>query len=72
MFVFLDTEPPIIYILYGDIVLVNHFLYCFIILLHLVSYFLFFFISLFVPYAYVSTDSTDCIQLSSLALTEFC
>ena len=54
------------YVFFCNIVIVNHFLYCFIILLHL-----FFFLcitSSFVPYVYVSIESIDCIILSSLAL----
>ena len=57
----------IVYVFYCNIVIVNHFLYCFIILLHLISSFLCI-ISLFVAYAYVFIKSFDCILLSSLAL----
>ena len=41
---------------------VNHFLYCFFILLHLICSF-YFNRSLLVPYVYASTESIDCILL---------
>ena len=50
-----------------NIVKVNHFLYRFIILLHLISSFPLS-KSLLVPYAYVSIESIDCIRLSSSEL----
>ena len=52
------------------IIIVNHFLYCFIILLHLVSSFLQT-ESLLVPCAYVPIESINCILSSSLALNAF-
>ena len=50
-----------------NIFTVNNFLYCFFILLNLISYFLCIIFS-FVSYAYVSIESTECIRLSSLSL----
>ena len=47
-----------------NIIKVNHFLYKFIILLHLISSFSLT-RSLHVPYAYISVESIDCILLSS-------
>ena len=52
------------YALFCNIINVNHFLYRFIILLHLISSFSLT-RSLLVPYAYVSIKSIDCIFLSS-------
>ena len=46
---------------------VNYFLCCFIILLHLITFFSLT-RSLLVPYAYVSVESTDCILLSLFEL----
>ena len=50
-----------------NIIKVNYFLYRFIILLHLISSFSVT-ISLLVPHAYFSIESTDCILLSSFEL----
>ena len=50
-----------------NIIKVNHFLDCFIILLHLISWFSLT-KSLFVLYAWVSIESIDCILLSSFEL----
>ena len=50
-----------------NIIIVDHFLHCFIIQLHLVSSFLHVTL-LHVPYAYVSTKSIDCIFLSQSSL----
>ena len=50
----------------SNIIKVNHFLHYFIIFLHLVSTFLHI-KYLYVPYAYVSIESIDCILLSLLA-----
>ena len=55
------------YVFFYKIIKVNHFLYCFIILLHLISSFLLT-RSLLVPYAYVSIEYIDCILLSSSEL----
>ena len=55
------------YVFSCNIIKINHFLYCFIILSHLISSFLHI-RSLLVPYAYVSIESIDSILLSSLAL----
>ena len=56
------------YILFDNIIKVNHFfLYPFIILLHLISFFSLT-RPLLVPYAYVSFKSIDCILLSSFEL----
>ena len=55
------------YVFFYNVIKVNHFLYCFVILSHFISSFLhnrF----LLVPYAYVSTKSLDCILLLSLVL----
>ena len=57
------------YILFRNITKDNHFLYHFIILLHLVSSFSLV-RSLLLPYAYVSIKSIDCILLSSFELKE--
>ena len=54
-----------IFVFFCNIIKVNHFLHCFIILLHLVFSFLHIQF-LHVPYTYVSTESIDCILLSSL------
>ena len=56
------------YVFFYNIIKVNDFLYCFIILLHLISSFsLTFFLYLF-HIAYVSIESIDCIFLSSFEL----
>ena len=55
------------YVFFYNIIKVNHFLYQFIILLHLIS-FLSLTKLLLVPYAYVSIESIDCILLSSFEL----
>ena len=57
------------YILFCNITKDNHFLYHFIILLHLASSFSLV-RSLLLPYAYVSIKSIDCILLSSFELKE--
>ena len=54
------------FVFFCNIIKVKHFLCCFI-LLHLIYSFLHT-TSLFIPYAHVSTKSTDCILLSSLEL----
>ena len=51
------------YVFFCNFMKVNNFLYCLIILLHLISSFLLT-RSLLVPYAYVSIESNDCILLS--------
>ena len=56
-----------LYVFFWKIIKVNHFLYHFIILLHLISSFSFT-RSFLVPYAYVSVESVDCILLSSFEL----
>ena len=56
-----------IYVFFCNIIKVNHFLYSFIMLLHLISSFSLTRSSL-VPYAYVSVESNDCIPLSSFEL----
>ena len=48
-------------------ILFNYYLYCFIVILHVISSFSLA-RSLLVPYAYVSIESTDCILLSSFEL----
>ena len=53
-----------------NIINVNHFLYRFIISLHLISSFSLT-RSLLVPYAYIFIDSIDCILLSSFELNAF-
>ena len=53
--------------IFYNIIKVNHFLYCFVILLHLFSSFLLT-RSFLVPYAYFSMESTDCIYLSLFEL----
>ena len=79
----LCTDPPILctddqkflwsiwiiffYVFFYNIIKVNHFLYCFIILLLLISSFSLT-RTLLVPYAYVSIESIDCILLSSFEL----
>ena len=55
------------HVFFCNIIKVNHLLYRFIILLHLISSFSFT-RSLLVPYAYVSIESIDCILLSSFEL----
>ena len=82
--VVLDPEPPVAIILYEwsgisdqfalfslcfcyNIIKRKHFLYGFVIVLHLIYSFLLA-RSLFIPYAYVSTKSIDCILLSPLEL----
>ena len=55
------------YVFFCNIIEVNHFLYCFIILLHLISSFLLT-RPLLVPYAYVSIESIDCFLLLSFEL----
>ena len=79
-----DPEPPVVIILYEwsgisdlfalcslcfccNIIKCKQFLYGFIIVLHLIYSFLLT-RSLFIPYAYVSAKSIDCILLSSLEL----
>ena len=57
----------VFYVFFCSIIIVNHFLYCFIILMHLISSF-WCTITLFVSYAYVSIKTIDCIHLSSLPL----
>ena len=52
----------------SNIIKVSHFLHCFVLLLHLVSFFFFYISNLYVPYAYVSIKSMDCILLLSLTL----
>ena len=56
------------YVFFCNIIKVNRFLYCFIVLLHLISSF-----SLtgflLIPYAYASIKSNDCILLSSFELS---
>ena len=47
-----------------NITIVSQFFHCWIISIHLFS----FLCSLFVPYAYVSVESMDCVLLSSLAI----
>ena len=59
-----------VWIMFFCIIKVNHFLYLFIILLHLISSFSLA-RSLIVPYAYVSIESIDCILLLSFQLKEF-
>ena len=55
------------HVFFCNIVKVNHFLHCSIILLHL--FFSFLHIKSFlVPYAFLSTESIDCILLSSFKL----
>ena len=55
------------YVLSCNIIKVNYFLYCFIILLHLISSFLHS-KSLLIPYAHFSIELIDCILLSALPL----
>ena len=62
-----NLDYVLFYILFYNIIKVNHFLYSFIILLRLISPFLLT-RSLLVPYAYVSIESIDCILLSSFEL----
>ena len=57
------------YVFLCNIIKVNNFLYCFIILLHLISSFPLT-RSLLVPYAYVSIESIDYILLSPFELKE--
>ena len=61
----LDYVPLCVF--FCNIIKVNHFLYYFIILLHLISSFLLT-RSLLVPSAYISIESIDCILLSSFEL----
>ena len=55
------------YVLFINIIKVNHFLCSFIILLHLI-YFLSYTKTVLVPHAYVSIESIDCILLTSFEL----
>ena len=55
------------YVFFCNLIKVKQFWFCFIILLHLISSSLHT-RSLFVPYAYVSIESIDCILLSSFEL----
>ena len=55
------------HVFFSNIIKVNYFFYCFIILLHLISSFSLT-KSLVVAYAYVSIESIDCILLSSFEL----
>ena len=55
------------FVFFYNIIKINHFLYLFIILLHLISSFPLT-ISLLVPYAYLSIELIDCILLSSFEL----
>ena len=55
------------YLFFCNIIRVNYYLYCFIVLLHVISSFSLT-RSLLVPYTYVSIESTDCILLSSFEL----
>ena len=50
-----------VYVFFCNIIIFNHVLYCFIILLHLI----FLYDILDLPYVYVSTESVDYILLSS-------
>ena len=55
------------YVFSRNIIKVNHFLYCFFLMLHLISSFLYA-RYLFSPYAYAFIELIDCIVLSLLAL----
>ena len=64
---FVANYNMLFYVFFCNIIKFNHFLYCFIILLDLISSFSFT-IFLFDPYAYVSIESNNCILLSSFEL----
>ena len=66
---FWPIEIMFFYVLFYDIIKVNNFLYFFIVLLHLISYFSLT-RSLLVRYAYASIRSIHCIVLSSFKLNE--
>ena len=56
-----------VYVFFWNIIKVNHFLHCFIILLHLISSPLHA-TPLLIPHTYASIESIDCILLSSFEL----